>query len=126
MLLHSAPVRGLDQLTCRVFDSTRSSGARLAAYRIDGTFFVDMDLPGADPAGIDVSVDDGVLTVRAERRRTGDGEPADGPVSREVDLSETETLDVDRLEAGCDGGVMTLRIPVIERSEAGQLAAASA
>ena len=125
MLLHSAPVDGLDQLTCRVFDSTRSSGARLAAYRIDGTFFVDMDLPGADPAGIDVSMDGGVLTVRAERRRTGEPAPAHGPISREVDLSETDRLDTDRLEASCDEGVLTLRIPVVHQAEASELAGAN-
>ena len=126
MLLHSAPVEGLDQLTCRVFDSTRSSGARLAAYRIDGTFFVDMDLPGVDPAGIDVSMGDGVLTVRAERRRTADPVPARGPVSREVDLSETDRLDTDRLEASCDDGVLTLRIPVVPATRASELAGANA
>ncbi|GAB2619739.1 hypothetical protein Aab01nite_33880 [Paractinoplanes abujensis] len=112
---HGATVRELDQLTCRVFDSTRSSGARLAAYRIDGTFFVDIDLPGIDRAGIDVSVDDGVLTIRAERRAAeGEaGQPASAPVTREVDLRESESLDTDRLEARCDNGVVTLHIPVV-------------
>lgn len=112
---HGATVRELDQLTCRVFDSTRSSGARLAAYRIDGTFFVDIDLPGIDRAGIDVSVDDGVLMIRAERRAAeGEaGQPAGAPVTREVDLRESDSLDTDRLEAHCDNGVVTLTIPVV-------------
>ncbi|MBU2662623.1 Hsp20/alpha crystallin family protein [Actinoplanes bogorensis] len=117
---HGATVRELDQLTCRVFDSTRSSGARLAAYRIDGTFYVDIDLPGVDRAGIDVSVADGVLTIRAERR-ADQGEAAN-PVTREVDLSEAESLDTDRLEALCDNGVVTLHIPVVEEALAGAAA----
>jgi len=127
---HGATVRELDQLTCRVFDSTRDSGARLAAYRIDGTFFVDIDLPGIDRAGIDVSVDDGVLTVRAERRADDApvevGTPAKGPVTREVDLSPTENLDTDRLEAQCDNGVVTLRIPVVQEPLSSELAGAAA
>lgn len=124
---HGATVRELDQLTCRVFDSTRSSGARLAAYRIDGTFYVDIDLPGVDRAGIDVSVDDGVLVVRAERRADGRqaATPVDGPVTHEVELSRTENLDTDRLEAQCDNGVVTLRIPVVHESLSTELAGAA-
>lgn len=115
MLLRSATVRDLDRLTARVFDTTRSSGARLDAYRIDETFFIDIDLPGVDPASIDVTVDHKVLTVRATRRRPEDvqllvAERPMGTVSRSVFLSET--LDTDRLDAGYDNGVLTLRIPV--------------
>ncbi|MCM4078390.1 Hsp20/alpha crystallin family protein [Paractinoplanes hotanensis] len=125
---HGATVRELDQLTCRVFDSTRSSGARLAAYRIDGTFYVDIDLPGIDKAGIDISVDDGVLTVRAERRAGAAGSAASiaGPATREVDLSESESLDTDRLEALCDNGVVTLHIPVVHEPRTSELAAVAA
>jgi len=123
MLLRSATVRDLDHLTARVFDSaTRSSGARLDAYRIDDTFFIDIDLPGVDPVGIDVTVDRKVLTVRAERKRpSAEGlrllvaERPMGPISRQVFLSET--LDTDRLEARYDNGVLTLSIPVIEAAK---------
>ncbi|SNY50255.1 Hsp20/alpha crystallin family protein [Paractinoplanes atraurantiacus] len=119
MLLSSATVRDLDRLTARVFDTaTRSSGARLDAYRIDDHFYIDIDLPGIDPAGIDITVDHNVLTVRAERKRRADGEDAEtivaerpsGPVSRQVFLSDT--LDTDRLEARYEQGVLILDIPV--------------
>ena len=123
MLLRSATVRDLDRLTARVFDSaTRSSGARLDAYRIDDTFHIDIDLPGVDPAGIDITVDNKVLTVRAERKRA-EGEnvrylvaerPA-GSVGRQVFLSDT--LDTDRLDAKYENGVLTLSIPVKEKAE---------
>jgi HSP20 family protein len=125
MVLRNATVHDLDQVTARVFDTaTRSSGCRLDAYRIDDTFFVDIDLPGVDPAGIDISVDRKVLTVRAERKHAGqDGrEPAAadrpaGTVSRHVFLSDT--LDTDRLEARYDNGVLTLSIPVAEAAKPG-------
>jgi len=120
MVLHNAAVHDLDQVTARVFDTaTRRSGCRLDAYRIDDTFFIDIDLPGVDPAGIDISVDRKVLTVRAERRhaeREGRQSPVTerpiGTVSRHVVLAET--LDTDRLEARYDNGVLTLSIPVTE------------
>jgi len=123
MLLRSATVRDLDRLTARVFDSaTRNSGARLDAYRIDDTFHIDIDLPGVDPAGIDITVDNKVLTVRAERKRVeGDNvrylvaERPVGSVSRQVFLSDT--LDTDRLDARYENGVLTLRIPVREKAE---------
>jgi HSP20 family protein len=123
MLLSSATVRDLDRLTARVFDTaTRSSGARLDAYRIDDHFYIDIDLPGVDPAGIDITVDHNVLTVRAERKRGADSEAAEaivterpaGPVSRQVFLSDT--LDTDRLEARYEHGVLILDIPVAEKS----------
>ncbi|MEU4421302.1 Hsp20/alpha crystallin family protein [Actinoplanes sp. NPDC024001] len=119
MLLSTPTVRDLERLTTRVF-ATREAGARLDAYREDDTFFIDIDLPGVDPASIDITVDGKVLTVRAERKRT-DGEDRrlviaerpTGPFSRQVVLSEK--LDTDRLEARYDNGVLTLRIPVLER-----------
>ncbi|MEV6299037.1 Hsp20/alpha crystallin family protein [Actinoplanes sp. NPDC051861] len=97
----------LERLTARVF-ANRAAGARLDAYREDGTFFIDIDLPGADRASVDITVDDKVLTVRAERRREESGSS-----TGEVRLSER--LDCDRLEAHYENGVLTLRIPVVEQ-----------
>ncbi|MFI6073321.1 Hsp20/alpha crystallin family protein [Actinoplanes sp. NPDC051343] len=130
MLLRSATVRDLDHVTARVFDSaTRNSGARLDAYRIDDTFYIDIDLPGVDPASIDVTVDRKVLTVRAERRRPEQeglrmlvAERPTGPITRQVFLSET--LDTDRLEARYDNGVLTLSIPVVEQAKPRKIAVA--
>ena len=123
MLLRNATVHDLDRLTARVFDSaTRTSGCRLDAYRIDDTFHIDIDLPGVDPAGIDITVDDKVLTVRAERKRVeGDNvrylvaERPVGSVSRQVFLSDS--LDTDRLDAKHENGVLTLSIPVKEKAQ---------
>ena len=120
MLLSSATVRDLDRLTARVFDTaTRSSGARLDAYRIHDHFYIDIDLPGVDPASIDITVDRKVLSVRAERKRADRegvryvvAERPMGTVSRQVFLSDS--LDTDRLEARYDNGVLTLTIPVAE------------
>lgn len=123
MLLRNATVHDLDQVTARVFDTaTRSSGCRLDAYRIDDTFFIDIDLPGVDPAGIDITVDRKVLTVRAERKHADQegraplaSERPRGTVSRHLFLADT--LDTDRLEARYDNGVLTLSIPVAEAAK---------
>lgn len=104
-------VRDLDRLTTRVFETDRP-GARLDAYRIDETYFIDIDLPGTDPASIDVTMNNDQLTVRAERQRIAAEHPARQakPVTRHVRLEST--IDTDRLEAHCSGNVVTLRIPV--------------
>ena len=112
-----------DRLTTRVFDSaTRTGGARLDAYREGDSFFIDIDLPGVDPASIDITVDRKVLSVRAERKRAERegvtyvvAERPMGPVSRQVFLSDT--LDTDRLDARYDNGVLTLSIPVTEKAK---------
>jgi HSP20 family protein len=111
MLLSSATVPDLDRLTARVIDTPdRGSGCRMKAYRIDDGFFVDVVLPGTGPADIDITVDSGVLTVRAERADR-DGEPSE----RQFDLAET--LDTDRLEARFADGVLTLTIPVTGKAK---------
>ena len=108
---HHGTVRKPDRLTARVLDSaTRGSGARLDAYRDGDTFYIDIDLPGVDPADIDVTADHRVLTVRC-RRRPADGTPL-GTASRQVPLPAE--LDTDRLEARDEDGVLTLRIPAGE------------
>jgi HSP20 family protein len=123
MLLRNDPFREFDRLTARVFDTTaRTSGARLDAYRDGDTFYIDIDLPGVDPASIDVTVDRNVLTVRAERRRAERegiervvSERPMGTVTRRIVLADT--LDTDRLQASYDNGVLTLSIPVAERAK---------
>lgn len=123
MLLRTATVRDLERLTARVHGSgARGTGARLDAYREGDTFVVDIDLPGVDPAGIDITVDRKVLTVRAERQRAErDGvryvvaERSMGTVTRQVFLADA--LDVDNLTAKYDAGVLTLTIPVTEAAK---------
>jgi HSP20 family protein len=106
----------LDRITTRVFDTaTRSSGCRLDAHRDGDTFFIDIDLPGVDPASIDVTVDRTVLTIRAERKRVENEGRQFGTSSRQVFLSET--LDTDRLEPRYDNGVLTLSIPITEAAK---------
>ena len=116
MLLSSPTVQDLERLTARVFESsTRTAGARLEAYREDGTFFVDIDLPGADPVSIDITADGQMLTVRAER---GAERTSDLIAERQVQLSDR--LDTDRLEARYDRGVLTLSIPVLQPGRPGK------
>jgi HSP20 family protein len=91
------------------------------AYREKDEFVVAFDLPGIDPGAIDVRVERNVLTVRAERRpieHQGEVQLSERPLgvfSRQLFLGDT--LDTDRIAADYDAGVLTLRIPVLEKAK---------
>ena len=121
MLLRTTPLRTFDALDQFFGTAVRAAAAPLDAYRAGDTFYVEIDLPGVDPATIDATVDRNVLTVRAERTRTErEGvrrvitERATGAVTRRLVLGDS--LDTDRLEASYDAGVLTLSIPVAEKA----------
>src|SRR5918998_603801 len=116
MLMRTDPFRELDRLTQQVFGQqgtwSRPAVMPMEAYR-----------PGVDPASIDLDVERKVLTVKAERRPTADGEHVEtlvaerpyGGFSRQLFLAET--LDTERIEAHYEAGVLTLRIPVAEQAK---------
>ena len=69
MLMRFDPFRELDRLTEEALGQRqRSAIVPLDAYRQGDRFFVRVDLPGVDPASIDLTVEKNVLTVTAERR----------------------------------------------------------
>ena len=79
-------------------------------------------MPGADRDSIDLTVEQNVLTVRAERPEvTANGaevivaERPAGTFTRQVFLGET--LDTDNLSADYMAGVLTLTIPVREAAK---------
>ena len=85
-------------------------------------FVAEFDLPGVDPASIEVTVEKNVLTVSAERHaQTDEGdqvylaERPQGRYSRQLHLSDR--LDTEHIEAHFDLGVLSLRIPVSERAK---------
>ncbi len=78
---------------------------------------VSADVPGVDPKDIDVSLEDGVLTVKGERKAEhkdeGDGytrtERVNGSFYRRFTLPDT--ADADNISAKTEHGVLKLRIP---------------
>jgi HSP20 family protein len=124
MLMRSDPFRELD----RLLEGPASGAARSArafpmdAYRRGDEVVLLFDLPGVDPQSIDLTVDQHVLTVRAQREREiteGDevlaAERPHGTFIRRVFLSDT--LDTTRVNAEYHDGVLRLTIPVAERAK---------
>jgi HSP20 family protein len=80
------------------------------------------DVPGIDPATIEITVDRGVLSVSAKRQeehadtdRFFGRERAMGTVTRRVYLSDT--LNADGVEATYTNGVLEVTVPVAERAK---------
>jgi len=88
------------------------------AYRKGDVFLVQIDLPGVQSDSIELTVEDNVLTVRAERPSPEVNEGVEalvaerpyGTFSRQMFLGDN--LDVDRIEAAYETGVLTVTIPV--------------
>jgi HSP20 family protein len=121
--MRTDPFRDLDRLSDAVFGTTsRPAAMPMDAYRHDGRFVVNLDLPGVDADSIDLTVEQNVLTIHAERRAPMDdgaervvGERTYGTFSRQLFLGET--LDVESLTADYDAGVLTIEIPVAEQAK---------
>jgi HSP20 family protein len=125
MLMRTDPFRDLDRLTQQMLGTNgtlaRPSVMPMDAWRDGDTFHVEFDLPGVDPASIDLDVERNVVTVRAERpNRASDAEliAAERPrgvFSRQLVLGDN--LDTEHIEASYDTGVLTLAIPVAEKAK---------
>ena len=123
MLLRTTdPFRDLDRLTQQLMGTTnRPAVMPMDAWREGDRFVIEFDLPGVNTDSIDLDVERNVLTVRAERvARNGDWEPLAserprGAFSRQLVLGDN--LDLDRIEAGYDGGVLRLIVPVAEKAK---------
>ena len=114
MLLRFDPFRELDRVT---ESAPGRPSMPMDAVRRGETVVVSFDLPGVDPASIDVTVERNVLDVRAAReteRAEGDevlvSERPAGPISRQLLLGDS--LDGPGVVADYDRGVLTLYIPV--------------
>jgi len=119
MLMRYDPFREFERLTQQ---PSRAAARRPAmmpmdAYRRGDQLVTHFDLPGVDPDAIELTVEQNVMTVKAERSwppAEGDeilvSEREEGSFSRQVFLGEG--LDIDHLVARYAHGVLTVTIPV--------------
>jgi HSP20 family protein len=105
-------------------EPTRAEEAYVAPpvdiYEDDQGLVVVADLPGSDPGTLDVRVDRGILTIQARAAHLASGDP----VYREFELTGffrqfqlPEEIDPARIAAELEQGVLTLRLPRVERAQ---------
>ncbi len=125
VLMRTDPFRELDRLTQQMFGgvgtTTRPSVMPMDAWRDDDVFVLEFDLPGIDPATVDLDVERNVLTIKAERptleakQEVLAAERPRGVFSRQLILGDN--LDLTRVEADYASGVLRLRVPVAEQAK---------
>ena len=116
------PFGGVDRWFADFARTPASAAMPMDLYRDGDVFVARIDLPGVDPASIDVDVDDRTLTVRAQRTAESADEqkwlvrerPA-GTFARQLTLGYGVALG--RIEADYRDGVLSLRIPVAEEAK---------
>ena len=122
MLMRFDPIREFDRVFDQAWSQTRAASVPMDGYRHGDSFVLNLDLPGVDPASIDLTVEHNALTVAAERHWQpveGDevvaAERRHGRFTRQVFLGDG--LDTDGIHATYENGVLTVTVPVAERSK---------
>jgi HSP20 family protein len=124
MLMRTDPFRDFDRLTQQLFGTGTTSRPAIMpmdAWREGDTFVLEFDMPGVNSETLDIDVERNVLTIRAERpARNGDweflaNERPTGLFSRQLVLGDN--LDLEKIDASYDAGVLRLRVPVAERAK---------
>lgn len=99
-------------------------------YRHGDEFVVNLDLPGIDPDSVEVTVDNNVLSVSAQRSwQPDDGDTvvlAERPYGRfNRQLYLGDGLDTEHITASYDKGVLSVHIPVAEQARTRRIPIAS-
>lgn len=91
-------------------------------YKVDDHYVLTADLPGVDPGSVDVSVDNGTLTLTAHRSSRSEesvewlsSERFYGSYRRQLTLGDN--IDTAGISADYANGMLTVTIPVAERAK---------
>ena len=126
-LVRTDPFREVDRLFQQLLAQQQSGDRSLTmpmdAFRKGDAFLIRLDLPGVTADSVDLTVEDNVLTIRAERPapiatdgvETVVAERPYGIFSRQVFLGNN--LDTEHIEAEYEAGVLTLVIPVADHAK---------
>lgn len=126
-MLRFDPFRDIDRLSEQLFAAP--AGTRrvprfmpMDLFKSADHYVIVADLPGVDPGSIDVDVDNGTLTIRAERSPRSDdavewlaSERLTGSFMRQIALGDG--LDADGIGAHYENGVLSITIPVAEKAK---------
>lgn len=123
MLLRNAdPFRDFDRMAAQLLGTTnRPAVMPMDAWRAGDDFIIEFDLPGVARDSIDLDVERNVVTVKAERvPRNGDwemlaSERPRGTFTRQLVLGDN--LDLSRISASYEHGVLRLSVPVAEQAK---------
>ncbi|MFI5840032.1 Hsp20/alpha crystallin family protein [Catenuloplanes sp. NPDC051500] len=127
MVLTFDPFREFDRLAGQMLGTPATMAMPMDLYRSGDHFVLHCDLAGVDPGSVEVDVDGRALIIRAERSPRTDAdvqwvrrERATGTFERRLQLGDG--LDLDRIAATWQDGVLTLTVPVAEAAKPRRIA----
>ena len=108
----------------RSFTSGRATSPLMDISREDGRYRMEVELPGVTKEDVELTIDDGVLTITGEKKRSyksddnGWNERSYGRFERRIALPKQ--VDQDKVEADFENGVLMVSLPVVEKGERGR------
>jgi HSP20 family protein len=122
MAMNFDPFRDLDRIAGALMETRGPRLMPMDLYREGDVYILSADLPGIDPGSVDVDVDGQLLTIRAERTLANhEGvkwltrERQAGSFLRQLNLGQG--IDIDKIAASYDNGVLSVTIPVTEQAK---------
>ena len=122
MVMRYDPFREVEGLMQEMQAGKRTPRLLMDAYRRGDEFIVHFDLPGIEADSIELTMEENVLTVSAQRTYEPEeedqilvSERPQGTFSRQLFLGEG--LDREAIAASYDQGVLTVKIPMAERAK---------
>ena len=131
-MLRFDPFSGLDSVSRELrggqTGTTRSPWFMpMDLYKVDDHYVLTADLPGIDPGSVDVTVDNGTLTLTAHRSARSEdavqwlaNERFFGTYRRQLSLGEG--IDTAKISATYENGVLTITMPMAEQAKARRIA----
>jgi HSP20 family protein len=114
------PFQELERFVDQAMTGSRSGAlVPMDLFRAGDHYVIRVDLPGADPGSIDVSVDDRMLTIRGQRTATDSSdvqwlmrERPSGAFARQIALGRG--ISSEDITATYTDGVLSLTVPVAQ------------
>ena len=119
-----APLDTAGEKTLSTRDDTRYIAPPVDIFETEDALMVVVDLPGVDKDGVDLRVEDGVLTIKAKANYN----PPSNVIREEFSLQGyyrqfqlSDEVDQEKIAAESRNGVLTITLPKAEKTKPRQI-----
>jgi len=117
---NNAPVKAPNEMAPATRDTAQTMEPPVDIFEINDGLVVVADLPGVDKDGVNVRVDDGLLTIEGKSAASTHGEPLFseyGSLNFYRQFRLGEEVDQDKIKADMKFGVLTIQLPKAESAK---------
>lgn len=90
-------------------------------YEDEQALWVSADLPGVAPSGLEVALDNGVLSITGQIEDSKPDAPVSYAFRRRFTINDPNRFDADHVDAVLKNGVLDLKLPKAERAKRRQI-----